>query len=73
VRRLKQRLTVGISFATQTEKFQPEEKTVWDMQTEVLENMAESLTMKISEGDLPVGLTVVVMGKIIAATRGDTT
>jgi hypothetical protein len=73
VRRLKQRLTVGISFAILTEKFQPEEKTVWDMQTESFENMAESLTMKISEGDLLVGLTAVVMGKIIAATRGATT
>ena len=66
--RLKQRLAVGISFAILTEKFQPEEKTVWDMQTEVFETMAESRTMKISEGDLLVGLIAVVMGKIIAAT-----
>jgi hypothetical protein len=43
------------------------------MQTEGFENMAESLTMKIREGDLPVGLIVVVMGKIIAAIREGTT
>ena len=61
-------LAVGISFATLTEKFQPEEKTVWDMQTEVFETMVGNLTMKLSEGDLLAGLLVVVMGKIIAAT-----
>ena len=43
------------------------------MQTEVFETRAESLTMKLSEGDLLVGLIAVVMGKIIAATREGTT
>ena len=43
------------------------------MQTEVFETRAESLTMKLSEGELLVGLIAVVMGKIIAATAEATT
>jgi hypothetical protein len=43
------------------------------MKTEVFETMAESRTMKLSEGDLLARLIAVVMGKIIAATREGTT
>ena len=70
---LNRKLAVGISFATQTAKIQPEGLTVWDTQTENYEIMAEIRTTKLNEGDLLAGQSAVVMVKIIAATREATT